>query len=143
MLARHYREAEQLSIAQIAQRLGRSPATVRAHLYGPSDANKRPRGSPAVLPGSTLRALRTAPARAQGRPWPQQAIARFLGAVWSWMSKRGAHRGRRHDEQHVARRRTEGRDRVSRLGARWWLLGCLSARVVAADGCQLSPVIEK
>jgi DNA-binding MurR/RpiR family transcriptional regulator len=31
-LARHYREAEDVSIAQIADRLGRSPATVKAYL---------------------------------------------------------------------------------------------------------------
>lgn len=34
-LARHYREAEGLSIAQIAQRLGRSPATIKAYFYDP------------------------------------------------------------------------------------------------------------
>jgi AraC-like DNA-binding protein len=39
-LARHYREAEWLSIAQIADRLGRSPATVKACFYDPTDANK-------------------------------------------------------------------------------------------------------
>ena len=36
-LARHFREAEGLSIAQIAERLGRSPATIKAyfdHLMG-------------------------------------------------------------------------------------------------------------
>ena len=30
-LARHFREAEGLSIAQIAQRLGRTPATVKGY----------------------------------------------------------------------------------------------------------------
>jgi hypothetical protein len=44
-LARHFREAEGLSIAQIADRLGRAPATVKAYFYDPSYANKRPADS--------------------------------------------------------------------------------------------------
>ena len=40
-LARHYREAEGLSIAQIADRLGRSPATVKAYFYDPTGAKAR------------------------------------------------------------------------------------------------------
>jgi len=35
-LARHFRATEGLSIAQIAVRLGRSPATVKAYFYDPS-----------------------------------------------------------------------------------------------------------
>lgn len=38
-LARHYRDVEGLSIANIGARLGRSPATVRSYLYDP-DASK-------------------------------------------------------------------------------------------------------
>jgi DNA-binding NarL/FixJ family response regulator len=45
LLARHYREAEGLTIAQIARRLGRAPATVKGYFYDPSQANKRPRCS--------------------------------------------------------------------------------------------------
>src|SRR2546421_3743638 len=35
-LARHFRDAEGLSIAQIADRLGRSPATIKAYFYDPT-----------------------------------------------------------------------------------------------------------
>ena len=34
-LARHFREAEGLSITQIADRLGRSPATIKAYFLRP------------------------------------------------------------------------------------------------------------
>ena len=40
-LARHYREAEGLSIAQIADRLGRSPATIKAYFYDPTGDKAR------------------------------------------------------------------------------------------------------
>ena len=45
-LARHYRDQEGLPVAEIARHLGRAQATVKAYLYDPSDANKRPTGSP-------------------------------------------------------------------------------------------------
>jgi DNA-directed RNA polymerase specialized sigma24 family protein len=35
-LARHYRDCEGLSIRQIADRLGRSQATIKAYFYDPS-----------------------------------------------------------------------------------------------------------
>jgi predicted transcriptional regulator len=35
-LARHYRDQESLTIAEIARRLGRAEATVKAYLYDPS-----------------------------------------------------------------------------------------------------------
>ena len=40
-LAHHFREAEGLSIAQIAERLGRSPATVKAYFYDPTGEKAR------------------------------------------------------------------------------------------------------
>ena len=41
-LARHFREAEGLSNAQIAERWGRSPATVKAYSYGRLRLTKDP-----------------------------------------------------------------------------------------------------
>ena len=40
-LARHYRDAEGLSIAEIARRLGRAEATVKAYLYDPTGEKAR------------------------------------------------------------------------------------------------------
>jgi hypothetical protein len=40
-LARHFQEAEELSIAQIAERLGRSPATIKAYFYDPTGEKAR------------------------------------------------------------------------------------------------------
>ena len=40
-LARHFRDAEGLSNAQIAQRLGRAPATIKAYFYDPTGEKAR------------------------------------------------------------------------------------------------------
>jgi AcrR family transcriptional regulator len=40
-LARHYRQAEGLSLAQIARRLGRSPATIKSYFYDPDGEKAR------------------------------------------------------------------------------------------------------
>ena len=45
-LARHYCDQEGLPIAEIARRLGRAEATVKAYLYDPHHADKRPTDSP-------------------------------------------------------------------------------------------------
>ena len=44
----HYREAEGLSIAEIAARLGRSPATVKAYFYDPTGEKARAVNAPYV-----------------------------------------------------------------------------------------------
>jgi AraC-like DNA-binding protein len=48
-LARHYRRQESLTIAQIADRLGRSPATVKAYFYSPT--GEKSAGGPGALSG--------------------------------------------------------------------------------------------
>jgi IS30 family transposase len=40
-LARHYREQEHLPISEIAERLGRKPATINAYLYDPTAAKTK------------------------------------------------------------------------------------------------------
>ena len=40
-LARHYRDQEGLSIAEIARRLGRAEATIKAYLYDPAGDKAR------------------------------------------------------------------------------------------------------
>jgi AraC-like DNA-binding protein len=40
-LAHHYRQAEGLTIAQMADRLGRSPATIKAYFYDPTGDKAR------------------------------------------------------------------------------------------------------
>jgi AraC-like DNA-binding protein len=54
-LANHYREAEGLSIVQIASRLGRSPATVKAYFYDPTGEGA---GGQGALPGGVPRLRR-------------------------------------------------------------------------------------
>ena len=50
-LARHHREQENLTIADIARRLGRAEATIKAYLYDPSDDNKGPSWEREAEPG--------------------------------------------------------------------------------------------
>jgi transcriptional regulator with XRE-family HTH domain len=84
-LARYYREAEGLSIAQIAQRLGRAPATVRGYFYDPSNANKKTYGHPArPTPASALGGA------AHGRSLPalELTTARYTRAYQSQHQER-------------------------------------------------------
>ena len=64
-LARHYRDQEGLTIAEIGRRLGRAQGTVKAYLYDPSDANKGPSREREAEPGG--RELRSHPPAAASR----------------------------------------------------------------------------
>ena len=94
-LARHYRDQEGLSIAEIARRLGRAEATVKAYLYDPSYANKGPYTSLGATravygaPGAESRPGLTGPnARRHGvaaparRPIPSGARAHAKVGGW-------------------------------------------------------------
>jgi transposase len=86
-LARHYRDEEGLSIAEIARRLGRAEATVKAYLCDPTGEKARAgqgsvrRGVPglrrlypvAQRQGRRLRFLQGLPPRSDPAPGPVSA----------------------------------------------------------------------
>ena len=76
-LAEHYREAEGLSIAQIADRLGRSPATIKAYFYDPT--GEKARAVKARYQGCAAAAART-PSRATARATPTRTARRATRA---------------------------------------------------------------
>jgi hypothetical protein len=90
-LARHYRQAEGLSNAQIAARLGRSPATIKGYFYDPTGEKARAvksryqgvcRGCGALPPRVAARATRTtiASAAIQARSAIGWMFGRAVGA---------------------------------------------------------------
>ena len=78
-LARHFREYEGLSIRQIADRLGRSPATVKAYFYDPSDANKGPSWEREVKAGGRELRSHLPAAAPRGEILPRRAFLRWSG----------------------------------------------------------------
>ena len=103
-LARHLRDEEGLSVAEIARRLGRAEATVKAYLYDPSQATKRPswereaepRRSRAPAPFVLrLVAHPRTPARRRGaRTTPSRRVARAVHCHRSVRELGGGRRGR-------------------------------------------------
>ena len=95
-LARHYREQEDLTIAEIARRLGRAEATVKAYLYDPSDANKghytslgatrAVYGGPAQKADPGHRTERTPPWRGGASPTPDPVRRSSARQRW-WMGR--------------------------------------------------------
>src|SRR6516165_10127689 len=86
-LARHYRDAEGLSIREISRRLGRAEATVNAYPYDPSDDNKRPTDWPQERQFSALAGhARTSDLQAPPRP----SLRRHEAGVADCPIRRGA-----------------------------------------------------
>jgi AraC-like DNA-binding protein len=141
-LARHYREFERLSIRQIADRLGRSPATVKAYFYDPTGEKARAvkaryvgvcRGCGAYTQprngkGDAYAYCKACHPGAIERRWTRE---RVLGAMTEWRSRYGwlpssydwsrTHAGRRGGE--ALKRLAEGEwpasSVVSRLFGTW------------------------
>jgi hypothetical protein len=68
-LARHYRDQEHLTITEIARRLGRAEATVKAYLYATiRPARKRARSRPATRASAAAAARRPRRAAVRARP---------------------------------------------------------------------------
>ena len=90
-LAHHFRESEGLSIGQIAERLGRSPATIKAYFYDPTGEKARAtkaryvgvcRGCGAYTrPRNDLRVLQGLPSRLDRVALDPRAGARGDGSV--------------------------------------------------------------
>jgi hypothetical protein len=99
-LARHFREAEGLSNAQIADRLGRSPSTIKAYFYDPSGEKARAvkaryqgvcRGCGAYTQprngkGDAYAYCKACHPGAIERRWTRQ---RVLDAMWVWQARHG------------------------------------------------------
>ena len=99
-LARHLREAEGLSVAQIAERLGRSPATIKAYFYDPTGEKARAvkvryvgvcRGCGAYTQarsgkGDAYRYCKRCHPGATARRWTQQLV---LDAMREWRGRYG------------------------------------------------------
>jgi hypothetical protein len=74
-LARHYRDEESLSIAEIARRLGRAEPTVKAYLYDPSDANKGPSWEREAEPGGRELRSHSPAAASRGDVLPRRTFS--------------------------------------------------------------------
>ena len=75
-LARHYRDQEDLSIAEIARHLGRAEATVKAYLYDPT--GEKARQVKARYQGACRGC--GAPTAARGGKWPRVRVLQALSS---------------------------------------------------------------
>jgi AraC-like DNA-binding protein len=128
-LARHFREAEGLSISQIADRLGRSPATVKAYFYDPTGEKARAvkaryvgvcRGCGAYTQarngkGDAYAYCKACHPGAIKRRWTRE---RVLAAMREWSARYGRLPSSYDWSRTHARRR--GGDALARLSQGYW-----------------------
>ena len=128
-LARHYRDEEGLSIAEIARRLGRAAATVKAYLYDPTGEKARAvkaryvgvcRGCGAYTQprngkGDAYRYCKRCHPGAIERRWTRE---RVLAAMREWRARYGRLPSSYDWSRTHARRRGEGA--LARLTAGEW-----------------------
>jgi hypothetical protein len=125
-LARHYRDAERLSIGDIAVRLGRSPATIREYLYDPHRSKAtalrqryrgvcRDCGAPTSGAGPTRSRDRCARCNeAASAKWTSKRIEAALRA---WHERYGA--PARYCDLSMSYARRHGGQRLARLQGGW------------------------
>ena len=150
-LARHYRDQEGLTIAEIARRLGRAESTVKAYLYDPTGAKARAvkaryrgvcRGCGAPTSarngkGDACAYCRSCRPGAIARQWTRERVGEAMRA---WRARYGAAPSS-YDWSHTHARR-RGREALERLQAGDWpapstvidLYGSWAAAVAHAFG---------
>jgi hypothetical protein len=150
-LARHYREGEGLSIAQIAERLGRAPATVKSYFYDPSGEKARAVkaryqgvcrgcGAPTQARNGKADAYAYCKVCHPGAIAPRWTPVRVLDAMRAWQERYGRLPSAYDWSRTHARRR--GAEALSRLDDGDWppasvvadLYGSWDAARVAARG---------
>jgi hypothetical protein len=128
-MARHFREAEGLSNAQIAVRLGRAPATIKAYFYDPTAAKAKAvkaryvglcRGCGAYTQprngkGDAYAYCKACHPGAIQRRWTRELV---LDAMREWRARYGRLPSS-YDWSHTHARRRGG-EPLERLSARHW-----------------------
>lgn len=129
-LARHYRDQEHLSVGEIADRLGRSPATISAYLYDPDGRKAKRvknayrgvcRACGAATGGAGPGKSRTLCARCNGRAsriWEPERIEAALRA-WDAMHGRPASSNDLSRTYAARAAQRDGGVRLRRLDAGW------------------------
>jgi AraC-like DNA-binding protein len=140
-LAHHFREAQGLSIKEIADRLGRSPATVKAYFYDPTDEKARAvrtryvgvcRGCGACTKprngkGDAYAYCKRCHPGAIERRWTRELV---LEAMLEWRERYGRLPSSYHWSRTHARRR--GGLALERLGQGKWAAASVVSKVLGS-----------